>query len=140
MRANSRPMSVGGAREEVAHAPHRLDEARLLGIELELGADLGNVNVDGAVEGVGVSLERVEDLLPGKDTPGRPGQGGEELELVVGQHPALARHRDLARGEVELDLADAEAGGRLGGRGATEEGANPREELPGVEGLGQVVV
>src|SRR6478672_8261398 len=115
-------MSVGGAREEIAHAPHGLDEARLLGIRLELGADLGDVNVDGAIEGVGVSLERIEDLLPRKDAPGGPGQGGQELELVVGEHTALARHRDLARGEVELDLAHAETGGGLGGRGATEEG------------------
>src|SRR4029453_451753 len=104
-------------------------------IELELGADLGDMHVDGAIEGVGVSLERIEDLLPGEDAPGRPGEGGEELELVMGEPAALARHRDLARGEVELDLAHAKAGGRLDGRRATEEGANPREELPGGEGV-----
>src|SRR4029453_11029789 len=94
-------MSVGGAREEVAHPPHGFDEARLLWIRLELGADLGDMHVDGAIEGFGVSLERVEDLLAREDAPGGPGQGSQELELVVGEHAALARHRDLARGEVD---------------------------------------
>src|SRR6266568_4513451 len=140
MRAKSRPMSVGGAREEVAHAANGLDEARLLGIELELGANLGNVDVDRAVEGVGVSLERVEDLLAREDAAGGPGQGGQQLELMVGQDAPLARHRDLTRGEVELDLAHPEAGRRLRGGRASEEGANPREKLPGIERLGEIVV
>src|SRR6266481_4349295 len=130
-------MSVGGAREEVAHAANRLDETRLLGIGLELGADLGDVDVDRAVEGVGMSLERVEDLLAREDAAGSLGEGGQQLELVVSQYAPLARHRDLTRGEVEPDLAHAEAGGSLRGGRAPEEGANPREKLPGIERLGE---
>src|SRR5215831_17274153 len=83
MRAKSQPMSDWGAGEEVAHAAHRLDEARFLGIGLELGADLRDVHVDGAVEGLRMPLERVEDLLAGQHAAGGPGEGGQELELVV---------------------------------------------------------
>src|SRR5262245_19503773 len=140
MRAKSRPMSVWGAGEEVAHAAHRLDEARFLGIGLELGADLRDVHVDGAVEGLRMPLERVEDLLAGQHAAGGPGEGGQELELVVGEDPPLARHRDLARGEVELELADPQPRGWMRGGRAPQESADAGEELPWIERLGEIVV
>src|SRR5215467_5886885 len=120
MRAKSRPMSVRGAGEEVAHAAYRLDEARFLGVGLELGADLRDVHVDGAAGG--------------------PGEGGQELELVVGEDPSLTRHRHLARGEVELELADAQPRGWMRGGRAPQESADAGEELPWIEGLSEIIV
>src|SRR5215472_11994116 len=140
MRAKSRPMSVRGAGEEVAHAAYRLDEARFLGVGLELGADLRDVHVDGAVEGLRMPLERVEDLLAGQHAAGGPGEGGQELELVVGEDPSLTRHRHLARGEVELELADAQPRGWMRGGRAPQESADAGEELPWIEGLSEIVV
>src|SRR5262249_1399504 len=139
MRAKSRPISVRSAGEQVANPSYGLDEAGFLGIGLELGADLRDVDVDGAVESLRMALQRVEDLFPGEDAASGPGQGGQQLELVMGEHAPLARDRHLARGEVELELAHAEPCRRVRGHGATQEGANASEEFAGIEGLGEIV-
>src|SRR5262245_63408278 len=115
MRAKSRPISVRSAGEQVAHPSYGLDEAGFLGIGLELGADLRDVDVDGAVESLRMALQRVEDLFPGEEAAGGSGQSGQQLELVMGEHAPLASNRHLARGEVELEVADAEPCRRVAG-------------------------
>jgi hypothetical protein len=68
------------------------------------------VDVDRAIERfVLLTLESVEDLLARQDPAGRPGQDGEQLELVVRQNHSLAVDDDFPRVEVDLKLAGAEA-------------------------------
>src|SRR5262249_38051294 len=127
------------ARQHVARAAHRLDVAGLLGVVLELLAQLGHVDVDRAVERVEVlALERVVELLARQHAPRRPRQRGQELELGVGEGRAPSLDGDLARAEVDLQAAGAEARGR--GDVAAEHRADARQELARVERLGQVVV
>jgi len=75
---------------------HRLQVPRLTGIRLELATDVLHVRVDRAL----VRLERdavhgVEQLRPGEDPAGLPGERGEQLEL--------------GRREVHLTVAGAYA-------------------------------
>src|SRR4051794_28871970 len=107
-----------GPGEHVADAAHRLDVARLLRVELELGAQLGDVDVDRAVEGLELfALERVEEVLAREHAAGGAREQAEELELEVGEHLALAGDEDLARVEVDLEVADLEAGALTDGGG-----------------------
>ena len=51
-------------REHVAAAPHRLDDLRLAGVELELAAQPAHLRVDAAVERVcGTAARQVEQLI-----------------------------------------------------------------------------
>src|SRR5207249_7370101 len=86
-------------------------------------------------------FERVEDLLAREHATRGAGEDGQELELVVRQEHALAVDDDLARAEVDLELARAEAGTTGGDRRRpAQHGADARQELPWIERLGEVIV
>ena len=79
-------------------------------------------------------------MLAREHSAARACERGEQLELVVGEHAPLAAHRHFARGEVELEPPHAEPIRGGGGARASQHGADPRQQLAGVEGLGEVVV
>src|SRR5206468_7897145 len=97
--------------------------------------------VDGAIEGlVLLALERVEEVLAREHTAGGARQQREQLELEVGEHLPLPGDGDLARGEVDLEIAGVEARPLAGdagdgGGGAAEHGADARKQLARVERL-----
>src|SRR5262245_32445638 len=94
-------------RQNVADAAHGLDVARLLRRRFDLGAQLGDVDVDGAVEGVELfAAQGLEDLVARKHPAGRARQERQELELVVREDDAAGADAGLARREVDLELAD----------------------------------
>src|SRR5712691_6939065 len=116
MRPCSRTGSARVSHERIPDATHGLDVSRSLGVALDLGAELRDVDVDRAIERfVLLALESVEDLLARQDPAGRSGQDGQQLELVVRQDDPLAVDDDFARVEVDLELTRAEA--RPSGRG-----------------------
>src|SRR5262249_48928252 len=85
------------AHQYVAHAAHGLDVARLFRVRLELGAQLGDVDVDRSIEGLELfALERVHQVLARQHSSGGARQAGEQLELEVGEHLPLRADGDLA--------------------------------------------
>ena len=124
--------------EPVADAPHRGQRE----VGPELLAQLGHVDVDRPLVAVPVGApDAVEQLLAREGEAGVAGQEGEQVELAGGQGHHLAAPAHLAAAQVDLEVAHGHD--LLGGRalaGAAEDGADPRHELAGREGLDQVVV
>src|SRR3954447_10333232 len=68
--------------EPVAHSPHREDELRLLGVALELLAQVPDVHVDGARIAIGRVAPDPGQQLVAAEYPARvPGQRAQDLEL-----------------------------------------------------------
>src|SRR5581483_1695713 len=124
--------------EPVAHTPDGGDGHGVA----QLLADLGDVDVDGAGVAVpAVAPDAVEDLLAGQGPAPVLGQVAEQLELLAGHvdHGAVGRH--LAAAEVDHGAADLDDLGRRGGRlRPAQDRLDPGHQLPGREGLGEVVV
>ncbi len=59
---------------------------------------------------------------------------------MVREHTPPATHRHLTRREVQLEPPDAQPRRRRGGARAPQHRTDPRQQLAGVEGLGEVVV
>ena len=78
--------------EAVADAAHGEEELGLLGVALELLAQVADVDVDGArVAVLGVAPDVLEQGLAAEHPAGRAGEGAEDLELDVGDADLLAR-------------------------------------------------
>src|SRR5262249_10580117 len=116
-----------------------------LGVALDLLAQVGDVDVAGALVAVELGLpELLHDLATGKDLAGAADQEAQELELGAGQVDRLAAHGGDVADEVRRDRA-AFALDRLVERPAVELaaaqlGAHAAEQLAYREGLGHVVV
>src|SRR3954453_13098184 len=81
--------------EAVAHSPHREDVLGLLGVALELLAQVPDVHVDGARVAIGrVSPDPGQQLVATEHPAGVPGEGAEDLELHEGQAHLLAPQLD----------------------------------------------
>src|SRR5207245_8337031 len=83
--------------EAVADAPYGLDTGLLELRGREFAAQARHVDVDrsGLDEAV-AAPDHVEQLLAPEHAPGRPDQGGEDLELLGRQLGHAAPHPDLA--------------------------------------------
>ena len=91
----------------VPHAPDRLDVLRLGGVELDLLADLFDVDGDGGDVADRVHVpDFAEELVLGEDMIRVFGEEGEEVELFVRECFLRAVDPDAARGLVDLDAAD----------------------------------
>src|SRR6266446_1914653 len=136
-------LRAGGLPEPVAHAPDGFHpRGRELGSR-ELGAQAGDVDVDGP--GLHEAIpppHRVQQLLAAEDAPGRAGQDREQLELLGGEVHRVALHADLEAVAVDLELADLHVRLLLGvaGTGAAGDRADAGEQLARRERLGHVVV
>src|SRR5712691_7033675 len=94
----SRTRSARVPHERVPDAANGLDVPGGLGVALDLGAELRDVDVDRAIEGlVLLALESIEDLFAREDPAGRPSQDREQLELVVRQDYSRAVDDDFPR-------------------------------------------
>src|SRR3954470_12841743 len=131
--------------EAVADAAHREDVLRLLGVRLELLAQVADVDVDGARVAIGrVAPHAREEHVAREHAPRARGERAQDLELHErGRHGrAMQGHRAL--GGVDAQVAHLEravavvAGPRH--PGAPQRGLDPRAELAHGERLGDVVV
>jgi hypothetical protein len=102
------------------------------------------VHVDGAVKRLQLAAAHgLHDLVAREHAAGALGQRHQQVELVGGELGRLARHGDGAG--VAVDLQRAKAQGLCGGRAAAlgapaQHGADARQQLARLKGLGQVVV
>src|SRR5689334_13799312 len=94
-----------GVAEFIAEAADGLD---LVGALAELSADGGDVDVDRAVEDVGVAAEGgVDDVVAGEDAAGLAREELEDAKLGGGQGDALAAPGHLVAGDVDREVAVA---------------------------------
>src|SRR5437762_8262628 len=92
--------------EAVAHAAHGEDVLRLLGVALELLAQMANVHVDGARVAIrGIAPYALQQHVAREHPPGRSRQRAEDLELDIGRLDLGRAHPDAPFGEVHLELA-----------------------------------
>ena len=125
---------------EPSHTLHAT-AARRARVVAELLAQVGDVHVDRALAHHRVAAARLaEERVARHHAPGPPRERHEEVELHPRELDALPRHARLAAREVDDDGARAELGGGAAGLRAAEDGAEAREELPGGDGLREVVV
>src|SRR5881394_2673223 len=91
--------------EAVAHAAHGEDVLRLLGVALELLAQMADVHVDRAWIAIRrVAPHALEQHVPREHPPRRSRQRAEDLELdICCLHIGLA-HAHAPLGEVHLEL------------------------------------
>ncbi len=95
-------LRIAARRELVAHPGHCLDKARRPRVLAQLATQVLHVGVDRAlVSVVVVSLDAGDELVPGQDPVGVPGEGREEVELTAGQRDAPPVDGDLPCVPVE---------------------------------------
>ena len=120
-----------------------IEPTRVARVVAELGAQVLDVGVDGALVALEVVAEDLLDKLHAGINAARvAGERGEQLELGGGEVDFLALDEDLVTRDVDDEVAEVEdLERRLDlGVGATQQGAHAGHELTGREGLDQVVV
>ena len=137
------------AGEAVADAADGLDGVADGRVVFELGAQVADVDVDGAgVAVVLVTPDALEQLVAREGAPGVRDEELQELVLLGRQGDGLVVEPCLIRGEVEPQAADGQAlfsllvlaAALLDAGGAAQHGLDAREQLAHGEGLDDVVV
>src|SRR4051794_870751 len=131
--------------EAVADPAHGEDELRLLGIGLELLAQVPDVHVDRARVAIGRVAPHAREQHVAREHPaGAARHRAEDLELDERGLDELAAqlHRALGRIDPQAGGIDRRLGLAVAGRhaGAPQRGLHARAELPHRERLGDVVV
>ena len=129
----------------IADAADRGDVARRLGVVAELVAEPADVDVDGAVQDLGLvgAVDRVEQLVAAEDPAVGLEDRLEQPELDVGQGDRPAGAGDLVPVAVERQVAVDDAAARVGRRGHRRCGAPRRIDFTrrtssaGENGLGR---
>ena len=131
--------------EAVARAAHRQDQLGLLGVPLDLLAQVPDMDVDRAwLAVVGAPADPLQQLPPAEDDPGIGGEEREQLELDERQLHGLPRTSTARRGRSittsprSIDLVAP--AGMVRRCSAAQEGADAAAELADRERLGDVVV
>ena len=88
----------------------------------------------------GVAPHALHDLVAREHAPRVPRQERQEVELARGQANVASTYAYLARGQVDLELAEHEHVGRGLSAGAPQDGSHPRHQLARRERLRHVVV
>src|SRR5579864_3637637 len=131
--------------EAVPDAAHREDVARLLGIALDLRAELLDEVVDRARRAVVVGApDAPEDVVAREHATLLVDDAEKDVELARGHLHGLAAAAHAPRGDVHLDVPERDAPLPLRLRraysAAPERRAHAREELGQAERLGDVVL
>src|SRR5829696_854387 len=142
------PEAAAGSqlRESVTRPAHGLDVAGVLGVRLYLLTDVLYVYVCGTDLAEEVATPEVShDLLAVVDPPRRGGQEREDLKLLGGQLDGPSSSKYLSAQEVYREARELELflHGRAGSRAEAlppQVRSHAANELPGREGLGDVVV
>src|SRR3954462_6993314 len=126
--------------EPVPRPAHREDQAWLLGLLLELLAQVADVDVDRARVAVGaVAPDRAQELLAGEELAGALHEAGQDLELRERHAHRRAGDGDLPRALVDRDRPDRYDALDDAPLGAAQHGADAAAQLGQAEGLGDVV-
>src|SRR5436190_3126789 len=113
MRTERLPLGVAEAIPDASHGEQVLG---VLGVALDLLAQVTDVNVDRARVAVGgIAPDPGQQHVPGEHATGRAGEGGEDLELDERQLRLVAAYADRALREIDPHLPDEQR--RLIGRG-----------------------
>ena len=134
--------------EDIAAAAHGFDHRRPLRIVLELPAKPPDLDIDCSVEWPCFSIAgEIEQSIAGQHLIGVAYKSGEQIEFAGGQPDLLARGREqFPAGEIEVPAGEP---GPRAGRGLpvgvaarcpAQHALDPRQQLPQVKRLGQVVV
>ena len=111
---------------------------------LEGFVDCLSQRVEVAAQGVGVRQQVAPDfafqLLPADDARRRAHEDRQQLQADRHQLDRLPGARDLQRGDVDQQIADAQGFGDHRPALATQQGADSRFEFPDLERLDEVVV
>ncbi len=134
--------------EDVAEAPHGLDERRLGGIRFDQLAQARNLHVDRAVERTEFAAAcELHQLVAGKRRARVLHEHLEQREFAGSERQRFAVFRQAARAEIERELAEVHdlllarrRTGRLGGGGPAQHGLYARDKLARIEWLRQIVV
>src|SRR3954447_21347429 len=132
--------------EPAAHAPGPAQGLRVLGVALELLAQVADVDVDRPrIAERRVAPDARQQHVAGEDAAGAGGQRLEDLELDEGEVDVGAADADGALERVELEVDDVQRLVLVDGLGArhpraAQRGPDARAELPQRERLGDVVV
>src|ERR671912_522384 len=130
----------------VADPANREDQLRLVGILLDLLAQMTHVDVDRpGLAVIGAAAEALEQLAAGEDPAGGRGKHAQQLELDEGQLRLLPAHLDRPPGHVDRQLAGFDhlvvaVLARPRRRRTAEQGADTAPELADGERLRDVVV
>jgi hypothetical protein len=111
-------------------------------VRTKLAAKIADVRVDAAVKGGEVAAQDIADqVLPTDCGSGYPKQGGEKIKLDCGEIDGRAAAVNCSGASIQIDIAESERGGaRTLGSGSSQDGADARHQLGGIEGLGQIIV
>ena len=131
--------SAGGA-ELIAFAAHGKDVAGALGMVLDALAEHGDVDIDGAGEGRAVAPDFVEQIGAAEDGAAMFNQLAEQEKLFGWKWDEAALFEDAAAEEVDVDIAEVEAGGRGGGGRTAEHGFDAGVDFAGVDGFDEHLV
>src|SRR6266542_1842700 len=132
-----------GRKEGVADPPDRYEPIRVARIELDLPAQVRDVDVAGPlVADVGALPQVLHDLPPAEDPLRLFREEHEQPELGARQVDELAGDRDPVSGEVDPDVPDLAdpAGGRSVELAPAQDCPRPADELGHRERLRDVVV
>ncbi len=133
--------------ENVAHAPDRLDIARLGRIGFDQAAQTRDLHIDGALQGIPFTTTgKVHQLVAGQGFTGVLHQRLEHCELTGGEHMHLVALLQLASAEEQLVVTEGHRlvftarRARHLWRLAAQHGTYPRQQFTRIERLGQVIV
>ena len=119
-------LHVGIADPLVAGAEDGGDERGLGGIVLDFAAQVGDVDVDGALGACVVPAEdALQEIRAGEDAAGSAAEGFEQLEFGGSEGDGRAVLVDRGAFEIDRDCAEAQGGAR-GRRGAGRRARGPR--------------
>ena len=119
-----------------------MQEAGFARVGLDLAAEAGDLDVDGAFASF-VHLEGFDDFLAREDLAGLAGESLEQCGFAAGEMDDAFGAAQLGAGHVEFEGAEADGTGgfRGGGRGtAAKHGAEAEDEFVGLEGLGEIII
>ena len=123
-------------RHPVAHSADSHHNGRVLRIDLDLGAQALNVDIDQArVGGVLIAPHLLQKLLATENPPGLARQGHQELELQGCERNQLLPAVDLVAGDVNIQVAGAHVLIDPAIGVAPQSSAHPGQQLLGLKGL-----
>lgn len=124
----------------IAQAPDGADEGGGLRVRLNLVPEAFDINRQGVVgdKVPGQVPDLVQDPVPAEDHPGVAAEEEEQAVFQGGQRQVLAVSGGHATGGIHLDGSQAQGSGPAAV--TAEYGSDPAHQLPGTEGLGDVIV
>jgi hypothetical protein len=127
----------------VAHAPHRFQQNRRLGVSFNFTAEIAHVRINGAIECVGIAPSDAFQQLVAAEYPARVArQHRQQIEFAARQIDPAAPQQNGPVLRIDGERTGGKGGRRRRGWPAiaSEHGFDSRLELPQAERLRQIIV